>query len=69
MLSEELKERHRQSFGLEQELVRIEESEFLKPQLEGAFSLFEATADFLLCPKLFPMEPLYRQYLCSVLVG
>lgn len=51
MLSEELKEHHRQSFGLEQELVRIEESEFLKPQLEGAFSLFEATADFLLCPK------------------
>lgn len=31
MLSGELKEHHRQSFGLQQELVRIEESEFLKP--------------------------------------
>lgn len=50
MLPEELKEHHRQSFGLEQELVRIEESEFLKTQLEGAFSLLEATADFLPCP-------------------
>lgn len=39
MLSEEIQEHHRQSFGLEQELGRIEESEFLKPHLEGAFSL------------------------------
>lgn len=30
--------------------MRIEQSEFLKPQLEGAFLLLEATADFLLCP-------------------
>lgn len=50
MLSEELKEHHRQSFGLEQELVRIEESEFLKTQLERAFSLLEGTPDFLPCP-------------------
>lgn len=67
MLSEELKEHHRQSFGLERELARIEESEFLKPQLEGAFSLLEATADFFPCPNsCFPWnlctDNIFAQY-------
>lgn len=67
MLSEELKEHHRQSFGLERELARIEESEFLKPQLEGAFSLLEATADFFPCPNScfpwnLPTDNIFAQY-------
>lgn len=67
MLSEELEEHHRQSFGLEQELARSEESEFLKPQLEEAFSLLEATADFLVCPSSrFPWnlctDSIFAQY-------